>query len=129
METSDVELKKTTDQTADCGNFLCPGDGSCRNVETKTTTLTNFHYYELIAAVSQILLHVGDEDELKNIFVVAITSRSGWAKYFERRHVIIQFKGGFYNVRLTQNRSCQILITFYLSSFGLTRLYKKALMV
>lgn len=101
MATTDIELKKTTNQTADCGNFLCPGDGSCRNVETKTATLTNFHYYELIAAVSQILLHVGDEDELKNIFVVAITSRPEWAKCFERRHVIIQFKGRFYIVWLT----------------------------
>lgn len=71
----------------DCGNILCSGDGTCKNMDVTSSTLTPNHYYELIMSASQVLLHVGNEEELKEYFVEVVMRYPNWAKCFERRNV------------------------------------------
>ncbi|KAL1505958.1 hypothetical protein ABEB36_005401 [Hypothenemus hampei] len=91
-----VELKKVIPKSVDCGNLLCPADGSCRNVDATSKTLNSFHYYELIMSASFIFLHVGNDEEIKEFFIDVITKPADWAKCFERRQVWNQIRFPWY---------------------------------
>lgn len=70
-----------------CGAFLCPRDGTCKDVDTSTPTFTQSHYYDLIMATSDILLSVGSDEELNDVLFSEITKQTDWAKCFDRQHV------------------------------------------
>lgn len=83
-----VEMqKKISQDSACCGSFLCSQDGTCRNVNTSSTTLNEVHYYDLISSATEILLYVGNDDDLSDILLPVITKKHDWAKCFERRNV------------------------------------------
>ncbi|ERL93898.1 hypothetical protein D910_11184 [Dendroctonus ponderosae] len=100
MERSNQELRKTPLKAEDCGNLLCSGDGTCKNMDITSSTLTPNHYYELIMSASQVLLHVGNEEELKEYFVEVVMRHSNWAKCFERRNVWNQIRPAWYEAIL-----------------------------
>ncbi|XP_066248590.1 LOW QUALITY PROTEIN: uncharacterized protein KIAA0825 homolog [Euwallacea similis] len=100
MEKFQGEIQRNNPKTSDCGNFLCPGDGSCKDVETTTPTLNNYHYHELIFSATEVLLHVADAEEIKNILLEIIVESVNWAKCFERRNVWNQIRPPWYEAML-----------------------------
>lgn len=91
MEKYTVEMQSKITQDFDCGSFLCSGDGTCRNVNISSPTLNEAHYYDLISSATEILLYVGNDDDLSDILLPIITKNHDWAKCFERRNVRIYF--------------------------------------
>lgn len=82
-----VEMQKKISQESACGSFLCSEDGTCRNVNISSPNLNEVHYYDLIASATEILLYVGNDDDLSDILLPIITKNHNWAKCFERRNV------------------------------------------
>lgn len=99
MERYTVEMQKKITQDFDCGSFLCSGDGTCRNVNISSPTLNEVHYYDLISSATEVLLYVGNDDDLSDILLPIITKNHHWAKCFERRnvrhHILVEF---FYKI-------------------------------
>ncbi|KAF7275918.1 hypothetical protein GWI33_011144 [Rhynchophorus ferrugineus] len=92
--------KSVTQKPSDCGNFLCPVDGSCRNVDSATRTMHAGHHYDLILACTEVLLCVGNDKEIEDILIEGVRKQADWEKCFERRHVWNQIRYPWYEAIL-----------------------------
>ncbi|XP_030762018.1 uncharacterized protein LOC115886854 [Sitophilus oryzae] len=97
---TNIELKKTSQKATDCGNFLCPADGSCKNIESTQLVMNTKHYHDLIMACTSVVLHIGNDKELNNVLIETISQQPNWAKCFERRHVWNQIRYSWYEAIL-----------------------------
>ncbi|XP_060523495.1 uncharacterized protein LOC132700308 isoform X2 [Cylas formicarius] len=82
-----TELPKANHKPTDCNGFLCPGDGSCKNVDSSSPILNDVHYYDLIRSLTDIILYIGSDAELNDILISTITKQRCWSKCLDRRQV------------------------------------------
>ncbi|KAJ8976340.1 hypothetical protein NQ317_009792 [Molorchus minor] len=94
------EMQKAFKSDSECAGFLCPGDGSCKNVNICSATLTPAHYYDLVLAATEVLLLIGNVDNLSDILLPLITNDRNWAKCFERRNVWNQIRPPWFEAML-----------------------------
>ncbi|XP_018570086.1 uncharacterized protein LOC108910070 [Anoplophora glabripennis] len=95
-----AEMQKKIARNSACGSFLCSEDGTCRNVNTSSSTLNEVHYYDLISSSTEVLLYMGNDDDLSDILLPIITKNHNWAKCFERRNVWNQIRPPWYEAIL-----------------------------
>lgn len=81
------EMKKSVLKPASCGAFLCLTDGTCKNVDTSVPIFNQTHYYDLVMSVTDIILSIGNDNDLSDVLLASITKQPNWAKCFDRRHV------------------------------------------
>lgn len=97
-----TDIERKISKKKNCGAFLCPSDGTCKNIDTGSIYLNENHYYELILSSSDVILNVGNAEDLDNILLPLIKTNSNWAKCFERRQVR-KFYTPIYNVHVFAN--------------------------
>ncbi|CAH1127111.1 unnamed protein product [Ceutorhynchus assimilis] len=96
MEKSNVELKRPNPKSVDCGNLLCAGDGSCKDVDTSLQTFSPAHYHDLIMAATEVILYIGNDEEIKEFLVEVVMKYPGWSKSFERTNLWNQIRFPWY---------------------------------
>lgn len=71
-----------------CDNFLCTSEGLCNDDEFQQTVVQKAHANSIIKACTNILLTVGNSQDILQILLPAIeSSHSNWAVCFDRRQV------------------------------------------
>lgn len=81
------ETQKMMTDNSDCGGFLCQCDGSCNSIFNSSSLLQPIHYFDVVMSSTEILLYVGDEDDLTEILLKTITKCPNWQNCFEKKHV------------------------------------------
>lgn len=87
LENFSLEIQQPAGKTDSCGIFLCSSDGTCKNVDTSVLFVTPFHYYDLIASATTVVLSIGNNEDYSDILFSSICMQSNWAKCFDRRNV------------------------------------------
>ncbi|CAG9824113.1 unnamed protein product [Phaedon cochleariae] len=87
-------------QESDCGAFLCRADGSCRAVATSSASLNDANFYDLVASASEVILSVGNEEDLARVLMPVVAGEADWAGSFDRRNVWNQIQPPWYEALL-----------------------------
>lgn len=81
-----------------CDGFLCTSEGLCMDNVIKATHITQLAKDYLIMAITNILLTVGNAQDISLILLSAIESTgSKWADCLDRRQVRICYNNLLYN--------------------------------
>ncbi|XP_050514797.1 uncharacterized protein KIAA0825 homolog [Diabrotica virgifera virgifera] len=94
------KMEKPVCKNTKCTAFLCNEEGSCKDDNTSSTYLQQIHYYNIILSSTEILLFVGNKQELTDILLPIIILQPDWCHSLERRHVWNQIRPPWYEAIL-----------------------------
>ncbi|KAL3276160.1 hypothetical protein HHI36_020879 [Cryptolaemus montrouzieri] len=79
-----------------CPGFLCPADGQCADVEKTSLYFTPSHYYALFRAITDVLLAIGNTEEIAKILLEPISQKPDWSKCLDRKNVWNQIRPAWF---------------------------------